>query len=95
MMAELDTLFGAAVALSLALYGLSAVLLAIRAALGPSPADRVLAVDVMAIVVVGAAATLALATGEGVLIDATLAVALVGFLGTVGFARFLGREQES
>ena len=65
----------------------------VRLARGPSLADRAVAFELVAMVVVGLAVTNALRTGESLLLRPALVVALVGFLGTVAVARHLeGRE---
>jgi multicomponent Na+:H+ antiporter subunit F len=58
---------------------------------GPSLPDRVVALDLTALLVVGIIATYEIMTREPVLLDAAIVLALVAFLGTVGFARYLER----
>lgn len=58
---------------------------------GPSLPDRVVALDLTALLVVGVIATYEILTREPVLLDAAIVLALVAFLGTVGFARYLER----
>ncbi len=69
--------------------GLLALALAaafVRLAIGPSLADRVAALEVMASTTVAAALLYAMRTGLGVFIDISMAVALVSFLGTVALS---------
>ncbi len=61
----------------------------IRLLRGPSLLDRAVALDVLAAVVVGMIGVTAIQTDESALIDVALALALVAFLATVAFARFL------
>jgi multicomponent Na+:H+ antiporter subunit F len=56
---------------------------------GPSVADRVVALDVLAAVAIGVIAAYTVATGAAALLDAALVLALVAFVGTVAFARFV------
>lgn len=63
-----------------------------RLARGPSLADRVVALDVLNILAVAYCALLAMATGRAVYLDAAIALALVAFLVTVAFARFVERS---
>jgi multicomponent Na+:H+ antiporter subunit F len=58
---------------------------------GPSLPDRVVALDLTALLVVGTIAAYEIMTREPVLLDAAIVLALVAFLGTVGFARYLER----
>jgi multicomponent Na+:H+ antiporter subunit F len=63
----------------------------IRLVRGPSLPDRVVALDLAAIVIVGMIAVQAIMTEQGVLLDVAIALALVSFLGTVAFARYVQR----
>jgi len=63
-----------------------------RLARGPSTPDRVVALDLMALIVVGFIATYAVATDQPVLLDAAIVLALISFLSTVAFARYLEKR---
>jgi multicomponent Na+:H+ antiporter subunit F len=80
------TLVEASVGLALVLLSLAIVAAFGRLARGPSLADRVIALDVIAATIVAAAVLYAIRTGLGVFIDVALAIALVAFLGTVALA---------
>ncbi|WP_447980091.1 cation:proton antiporter [Candidatus Nitrospira bockiana] len=56
---------------------------------GPTGADRVAALDMMSNLVVGLIAVYAIVTDRLVLLDAAIALAIVTFLATVGFARYV------
>lgn len=58
---------------------------------GPTIADRVVALDLSAYLVVSLSAIRALADADVHLIRPALVLALLGFLGTVAFARYLER----
>lgn len=58
----------------------------VRLVLGPTLADRVVAVDALATMAVGALVLVAVITGQGLLLDIALAIALVVFLGTIAMA---------
>ncbi len=70
----------------------------VRVVIGPSFSDRVLALDMIGLVSVSVIATYAIASGQGLYLDAAIALALIAFLGTVAFARFIewrrGRHDE-
>ncbi|MEW5249794.1 monovalent cation/H+ antiporter complex subunit F [Microbulbifer sp. 2201CG32-9] len=61
----------------------------IRVARGPTLADRVVALDVLNIIAVAYCALLAIASGRAVYLDVAIALALVAFLVTVAFARYI------
>jgi len=63
----------------------------VRLIRGPSLPDRVVALDVMATMAVGALALISIQTGEKILLDVALAIALITFLGTVALAMSLER----
>ncbi len=75
------------VAVVLQIAGL--VLAFVRLAIGPSGADRVVALDMLAILMVGFAALFAMESGEPSFLDIAIALALVSFLGTVALARYV------
>jgi multicomponent Na+:H+ antiporter subunit F len=64
----------------------------IRLVWGPSLADRVVALDLMTIQIAGMLAVDTIATGQSVFLDAAIVLALISFLGTVAFARYLERR---
>lgn len=76
----------------LPVLGLTFVMACARVFIGPSLADRVVALDTAAVVGIGVAATLAVLGGQAVIGDAVLVIALVSFLGTVAYARFLEKR---
>ena len=64
----------------------------IRIIRGPSLPDRVVGLDMLAVLMVAFAATFAIAVDESVFVDVAIVLALVGFLGTVAFARYAERR---
>ena len=56
---------------------------------GPSLADRVLAADLLSLHVVGLVILLTIYLGNLVFFDAALAVAIIGFVSTLGFAQYI------
>lgn len=61
----------------------------VRLMLGPTLPDRVVALDALAIMAVGVLVLVAVATGQSVLLDIALAMALITFLGTIALAMSL------
>lgn len=70
----------------------SAFLVLIRAVIGPSVADRAVALDMLSVLAVGFAALTAILTGQDAFLDVAVILALVGFLATLSFARFIVRR---
>ncbi|MCP4995150.1 MAG: cation:proton antiporter [Gammaproteobacteria bacterium] len=56
---------------------------------GPSPADRVVAFDVLTIISITGIVLIALAEGRGIYLDVALVYALLSFLGVIVIARYL------
>jgi multicomponent Na+:H+ antiporter subunit F len=71
---------------------IGALLLAfVRVARGPSLPDRVVALDLSGSLVVGIIAAYGVLAAQPVFLDVAAALALVSFLGTVAFARYVER----
>jgi multicomponent Na+:H+ antiporter subunit F len=65
----------------------------IRLVHGPSLADRVVALDLIAILSVGVIALYAVYQDQTVFIDVAVVLALIGFLGTIAFAYFIEKGE--
>lgn len=74
---------------TLAVLAAAVFVSAVRLLRGPTLADRVVVIDLVGSLAIGLAGAAAVVTGSPVLLDVGLIVALVTFLGTVGFARYL------
>lgn len=78
----------------LALVGaalLAAGLASVRLIAGPSMADRVVALDIFLAAAITLAIAASLQTGRTVFLDVAIGLALVGFVGTLGWARLVER----
>jgi multicomponent Na+:H+ antiporter subunit F len=75
--------------LTLTVLAVAMSLVFVRLVRGPSLADRVVAIDVLTAVAIGFIATYVVATGATALLDAALVLALVAFMATAAFARFV------
>lgn len=71
---------------------LSIIFATVRLIRGPSLSDRVVALDLISILLVAFLVVFAFASSVYAYLDAALALALVGFLGTVAFARLINQE---
>lgn len=78
---------------ALAATALAIVLCGWRLLRGPSPIDRVLALDTLYINVVALVILLGIQRRTPLLFEAALIVAMLGFASTVALARYLGRGQ--
>jgi len=75
--------------IAFAMLGVAMVLAIVRVVLGPSLADRILGLDMATTLGIGIIATFAARVGISLYIDVAVALALVGFLSTAAFARYL------
>jgi multicomponent Na+:H+ antiporter subunit F len=72
---------------------LAGMLLAfVRLIKGPDAADRIVAIDLISVLIVGLLAVMAIDADETSFLDVSIAYALVAFLGTVALARFRMRS---
>lgn len=82
----------ASIGLVLVLLGLLAAIL--RAAVGPSRADRIVAAELGFIAAVSAIVLIAILLDEPILFDFALVAVLIGFLTTIGLARLVPRSKD-
>ena len=80
-----------------ALFALAVLLISILLALvrlikGPAAADRIVALDLISILIVAFLAAYSIYAGETSFLDVAIGYALIAFLGTVALARFLMRS---
>lgn len=74
---------------ALLMLGVAGLCFAFRLVRGPSLSDRVIGLDGLVIVGVGAVAVRAMASGNGAFLPVLVVVTLVGFVGTAASARFI------
>ncbi len=79
----------------LPILSLSTVMVFIRFLKGPSIADRVIALDLMVIIGIGAIAVYSVLTNQSTFLDIAMVVALIGFLSTVAFAYYLEKREKN
>lgn len=78
--------------LTLNIFAVAMLLAMLRLLRGPSLADRVVALDLVAALAVGVIATYAILSDQPMLLRAAIVVALVIFVGTVAFAMYLEKR---
>lgn len=81
-------------ATTLAMLALAAVLAFIRLLRGPTLPDRVVALDLIGVLIVCIVVGVAASTGRQAYLDVAIVIALVSFVGTVAYARYVEREDE-
>lgn len=77
--------------LTLVTLGVALLIAMARLVKGPSLPDRIVAMDLIGVLVVGLIVVLASSTGVQATLDAALVIALVGFVGTVAYATYVER----
>lgn len=63
----------------------------IRLVIGPDTGDRILALDTMVVNAIGLVVLLGLAQGTRIYFEVSLIIAMLGFVSTVAYARFVLR----
>lgn len=91
---ELTGILGIALAISALFVVLALIAAAWRLLTGPSLPDRVVALDMITMLLVVFLVIFALASGVRAYVYAAIALALIGFLATVAFARYIERSKE-
>ncbi len=78
-------------AYTLATLGVSLLIAVVRLVKGPTLPDRIVAMDLIGVLVVGLIVVLAASTGVAATLDAALVIALIGFVGTIAYATYVER----
>ena len=86
-----NLLLKSATELTLVLLLLGIVLSFIRLVIGPDPADRIVALDLISVLIVAFLAAYSIYRDEKSFLDVAIAYALIAFLGTVALARYRER----
>jgi len=68
------------------------VLAFIRVVRGPTLPDRVIAIDLMGVLMVCLLVVVGASTGEQAFLDVAIVIALISFVGTEAYARYVERE---
>jgi multicomponent Na+:H+ antiporter subunit F len=80
-------------AVALSLLAIAAALTFVRLAKGPTLPDRVIAIDLIGVLMVCLLVVMAGSTGQGAFLDVAMVVALISFVGTIAYARYIERER--
>lgn len=79
--------------LSITMLAVAALVTLVRLLRGPTLPDRVVAIDLIGVLIVGLIVLESAATGERAFLDVAMVIALVSFVGTVAYARYVEREE--
>ncbi len=74
-----------------AIVALSQLIALIRLLIGPGTGDRILALDTMFINALGLIVLLGISQGTAIYFEASLIIAMLGFVSTVAYARYVLR----
>jgi multicomponent Na+:H+ antiporter subunit F len=80
-------------AMTLTMLALAAILTFIRLVRGPTLPDRVIAIDLIGVLIVCLLVVVAAATAQQAFLDVAMVLALISFVGTVAYARYVERER--
>jgi len=80
-----------ALIIAFAALALGQVLSMVRLVLGPTPGDRILALDTMVVNALGLVVVLGIQQGTHIYFEVSLLIAMLGFVSTVALARFILR----
>jgi multicomponent Na+:H+ antiporter subunit F len=84
-----------ATAVALTMLALAIVLAFARLVRGPTLPDRVVAIDLLGVLSAGLLVVAASAMDQQALLDVAMVIALISFVGTVAYARYVERESQS
>jgi multicomponent Na+:H+ antiporter subunit F len=76
---------------ALVTLGVALLVAVIRLVKGPSLPDRIVAMDLVGVLVVSLIVVLAASTQVRATLDAAIVIALIGFVGTVAYATYVER----
>ena len=77
--------------IALITLGVALLIAVVRLVKGPTLPDRVVAMDLIGVLVVGVIVVLAASTQVSATLDAAIVIALIGFVGTIAYATYVER----
>lgn len=80
-----------ALMIAFVVVALAQIMSMIRLVIGPNTGDRILALDTMAVNAIGLIVLLGIAQGSRIYFEASLIFAMLGFVSTVAYAKFVLR----
>ncbi len=91
MIEQAQSVMNTALLIAFVGVGLSQILSMVRLVIGPSVGDRILALDTMVVNALGLIVLLGISQGTQIYFEVTLIIAMLGFVSTVAYARFVLR----
>lgn len=88
----IESILNMVINITLFFLGLGFFLVFIRLLIGPSLADRVIALDLMALLAVSIIATYAVYTDEPFFVRPAMILALLALIGTIAFAYYIEKR---
>lgn len=85
------TVLNGALGAAFVVVAIAQIMAMVRLWVGPSTGDRILALDTMFINAIGLIVLLGIAQGTQIYFEASLIIAMLGFVSTVAYARFVLR----
>jgi multicomponent Na+:H+ antiporter subunit F len=79
--------------IALTMLALAAGLTFVRLVKGPTLPDRVIAIDLIGVLMVCLLVVMAGLTAQAAFLDVAMVIALISFVGTVAYARYIERER--
>ncbi len=80
-----------AMTLAFVIVGLCQLMAMVRVIIGPDTGDRILALDTMVVNAIGLIVLMGLSQGTRIYFEVSLIIAMLGFVSTVAYARFVLR----
>ena len=80
-----------ALIIAFGILALGQIMSMVRLVIGPTPGDRILALDTMVINALGLVVVLGIQQGAQIYFEVSLLIAMLGFVSTVALARFILR----
>ena len=80
-----------ALIIAFGILALGQIMSMVRLVIGPTPGDRILALDTMVINALGLVVVLGIQQGVQIYFEVSLLIAMLGFVSTVAMARFILR----
>ncbi|MEM6406831.1 MAG: K+/H+ antiporter subunit F [Pseudomonadota bacterium] len=90
-MIEMPTYLEYSLIITFVVVALSQIMAMIRLVIGPDTGDRILALDTMVVNAIGLIVLLGIAQGIQIYFEVSLIIAMLGFVSTVAYARFVLR----
>jgi multicomponent Na+:H+ antiporter subunit F len=76
---------------ALVTLGVALLIAVVRVVRGPTLPDRIVAMDLLGVLMVGLIVVLAASTQVPATLDAAIVIALIGFVGTIAYATYVQR----